>query len=132
MNCAPVPSLKPHAERISHLLKEIFPHLDLRYRSGVVEILAGTDRWPSGGIKTVPGYDDYSGIAIRIYPGEGRPFVRVDEINVAAARRGEGLSLQMLRAVGETGLEIVHGMDLSQGWWAHIEQKYPDLLNRQG
>jgi hypothetical protein len=122
-----------HARRIEAALGKLFPHTDVRFYPECVTILAGTDRWKEGGtIKTIPGGDDYTGIAIRLYPEEpGGLFIRIDELNVAEQQRGKGIGTGILRAIGVSKLRIYHSFDLSRGWWEHMHRRHPELFNRE-
>ena len=118
--------LTTHGEMIAQPLRDQFPHVDLKVRRDCATLLAGTHRWPGGAvIKTIPGGDEYTGVALRIYPPDPTDadalagFVRIDELNVAKrARRqvdldrdlpGADSRLSQLRHVA--GLVAAHAFD---------------------
>lgn len=123
------------AQAIASALGKTFPHVDVRDHGHQISILAGTHRntpWKlgdKGTIKTIPGGEDYSGVAIRVHNPEA-PFVKVDEINVAPKDQGKGHAIKMLEGIQKGGIPVYHSFDLSNGFWPYIKQKRPDLFNR--
>lgn len=119
------------AAKIKTAFDAVFPHVDLKDRGDQISVLAGDARWDKygGNIKTIPGGDDYTGIALRVY-ADDTPFVRIDEMNVASNQRGKGFGIKMLEAIQKGGVPVYHSMDMSGGFWEHVKATRPELFNR--
>ena len=130
--------LTKHGEMIAQPLRDQFPHVDLKVRRDCATLLAGTHRWPGGTvIKTIPGGDAYTGVALRIYPPDPTDpdalagFVRIDELNVAKRERRKGVGKSILIAISQAQIPVYHSFDLSRGWWQHMHLTQGKLFNRR-